>query len=463
MNTLLRSLLLERTCAGARFLPIAAMGMIGMLVAWTLYPASAVGAQPPNVVVVLSDDQAWTDYGFMGHEVIQTPHLDQLASRSLVLPRGYVTTSLCRPSLASIVTGLYPHQHGVVANDVDHRRRAVSDLPMRRRFHQHPSLVRMLVDHGYLAFQSGKWWEGSWQDGGFTDGMTHGDPNRRGRHGDEGLKIGRETMTPVLEFMDSAVAENRPFFLWYAPFMPHTPHNPPERLLQKYQTPGRPANVAKYFAMCEWFDESCGTLLDHLRQAGIEDNTMVVYVCDNGWAPVDKNAPNLPDGWWPDYAPRSKGAPYELGIRTPIMVSWPGKVESERSQDLASSIDLMPTILTACGITPPEGLPGIDLRDARTRAERKAVYGGVWSTHNAEVESPMSTLQYRWCVTDPWKLLLRHRGEDTTRYQVLHEWDTARTQLFDLSSDPAEQHNKAGEQADVVQRLSQQIDQEIPK
>ncbi len=72
---------------------------------------------PPNVVLIISDDQAWTDFGFMGHDVIQTPHLDELASQSLVFRRGYVPTALCRPSLASIITGLYAHQHRLTGND----------------------------------------------------------------------------------------------------------------------------------------------------------------------------------------------------------------------------------------------------------------------------------------------------------------------------------------------------------
>jgi hypothetical protein len=95
---------------------------------------------------------------------------------------------------------------------------------------------------------------GSFQDGGFTHGMTHGDPKRGGRHGDEGLSIGREGMQPVSDFLDLATQEKKPFLLWYAPFLPHTPHNPPKRLLEKHTRPGRAADVAAYYAMCDWFD-----------------------------------------------------------------------------------------------------------------------------------------------------------------------------------------------------------------
>ena len=77
----------------------------------------ASGEKPPNIVLIISDDQSWTDYGFMGHPSIQTPCLDKLARQSCLFTRGYVPTSLCRPSLATIITGLYPSQHGITGND----------------------------------------------------------------------------------------------------------------------------------------------------------------------------------------------------------------------------------------------------------------------------------------------------------------------------------------------------------
>ena len=248
-------------------------------------------AQPPNVVLILGDDQAWSDYGFMGHPDIKPPNLDNLAARSLVFQRGYVASPLCRPSLASMITGLFPFQHGVTGNDVDGRNnRAALDIPLRKQFHEHPSFIRMLTEHGYLAHQSGKWWEGSFRDGGFTHGLTHGDPKRGGRHGDAGLTIGRKGMHPVTDFIDHAVAKQKPFFIWYAPFLPHTPHNPPARLLDKYTKDGRASDVTKYYAMCEWFDETCGELLDHLDQADLTDNTLVLFICDNGWAATSTGA-----------------------------------------------------------------------------------------------------------------------------------------------------------------------------
>lgn len=419
----------------------------------------AQAAERPNVVLILSDDQAWTDYGFMDHPTIQTPHLDKLAERSLVFERGYVAAPLCRPSLASMVTGLYPFQHGVTGNDVDGRNnRAALDAPLRKEFHQHPSLVKRLVGNGYLAHQSGKWWEGSWQEGGFTHGMTHGDPKRGGRHGDVGLKIGRQGMQPIKDFIDTAVEAEKPFFVWYAPFLPHTPHNPPPRLLKKYTQAGRAPDVAKYYAMCEWFDETCGELLNYLDDKEVSENTIVLYICDNGWAARSTNADDPNQKNWKGFALRSKGSPYENGIRTPIMVSWPGRVKPQRVDDLAHAIDLFPTIAAATGMETPAHLPGINLLDPEARSKRDRVFGVTHSIHNITLGDPDDTQQYLWVVEEKWKLLLRFDGNDTTNYKNVHSWDRTPARLYNLQEDPHETKNLADEHPEVVARLKKVIE-----
>ena len=95
--------------------------LLVVLVVWGAYAAPrnvlAEAASRPNIVMIISDDQAWNDYGFMGHEKIKTPNLDKLAAESAVFKRGYVPTSLCRPSLMTMITGLYPHQNMITGND----------------------------------------------------------------------------------------------------------------------------------------------------------------------------------------------------------------------------------------------------------------------------------------------------------------------------------------------------------
>jgi arylsulfatase A-like enzyme len=149
---------------------------------------------------------------------------------------------------------------------------------MVKHLNEWPTLPKLLGQAGYASLQTGKWWLGDYSTGGFTAGMSKG-----GRHGDEGLDIGRKTMQPIQDFIAGARKESKPFFIWYAPLMPHDPHTPPERLLKKYRDKVPSVAVAKYWAMVEWFDESCGELFTCLEREGLAKDTIVVYVADNGW------------------------------------------------------------------------------------------------------------------------------------------------------------------------------------
>lgn len=423
-----------------------------------MFASHGAQAAQPNVVMIISDDQAWDDYGFMGHPHIQTPHLDKLAAESVVFKRGYVPTALCRPSLMTLATGHYASTHGVTGNDPSPKYApAGSEVYNERRaelisfIDRFDTLPELLGEKGYVSHQSGKWWEGNFKRGGFTAGMTRGFPEKGGRHGDDGLKIGREGLAQVTEFIDSAVDEQKPFMLWYAPFLPHTPHNPPERLLQKYSKPDLPLPVAKYYAMCEWFDETCGELIGHLEAAGVRENTLIVYVTDNGWIQApDKNG----------YAPRSKQTPYEGGIRTPIMFSWPGHLKPQDRSEVVSSIDIVPTILAAADARLPEDLPGLNLWPQMLNAEpieREAIFGEGFAHDIADVHQPEASLLYRWAIEGQWKLLLTYDGE-VNRYQSTHPRTEKGPQLFDLLQDPAEEKNLAREHPEVVARLAKRIE-----
>ncbi len=302
-------------------------------------------ADRPNIVLIISDDHAWTDYGFMKHPTIQTPNLDRLQSNSLCFTRGYVTSSLCCPSLASIITGKYPHQHKITSNDPprpkDMTREAFYKSPfftdgrerMNQLLEESNTLPMILGKQGYASLQTGKWWQGNFARGGFTEGMTKG-----GRHGDDGLKIGRETMEPIFSFVDKCTTNNTPFLVWYAPLLPHDPHTPPKRLLDKYKNQTDSLPVAKYWAMVEWFDETIGQLTEGLEQRKLMENTIIVYIADNGWI----QNPNSNQ-----YAPKSKQSPYDGGLRTPILIQWKNRIGPRVSNDLAQSIDIVPTLLTA--------------------------------------------------------------------------------------------------------------------
>ena len=145
-----------------------------LLIVATLMPGrvragAAPAAERPNVVLIISDDQGWGDFGFMGHEVIRTPNLDRLAADSAVFPNGYVPTSLCRASLASLMTGLYGTQHKICCNDFPTEKDRSATHPFIKSV---PTVPRLLAEAGYASLQTGKFWEGHYSNAGFTDGMT---------------------------------------------------------------------------------------------------------------------------------------------------------------------------------------------------------------------------------------------------------------------------------------------------
>ncbi len=430
-------------------------------------PAGLQAASPtrPNVVFIISDDQGAGDYSFMGHPQIQTPHLDRLAAQSLTFPRGFVPTSVCCPSLASIVTGLYPHQHKVTANDpplasgANSKGGRGSSAELTAQWNAMldnvPTLPRLLAGAGYLSFQTGKWWHGDFSRGGFTHGMSQGT-----RHGDAGLTIGRESMKPIYDFIADSRRQEKPFFVWYAPMMPHTPHTPPDRLFQKYSAKTDSPHVARYWAMCEWFDETCGELLDYLEREKLAENTIVIYVTDNGWLQSPSAA---------KFAPKNKTTPFDAGHRTPLLVRWPGHIAPAKSTSLASSVDIVPTVLAALQLPAPEGLKGINLLDPHAVEARKHVFGEDFTIRSQTLDDPASNVLWRWVTDGRWRLILPRTFEAEAALKTIpsdkyllpylkQSLEVAQPMLFALDVDPSEQNNVAGKHPEIVSGLRSKLD-----
>ena len=394
----------------------------------------------------------------------------------MTFTRGYASAPLCSPSLASIITGLYAFQHGITGNDPvveyegekSYGRTAAPEevfpensYPVQRNkayktlasnFYKNKLITETLAEEGYISFQSGKWWVGSAEDAGFDQGMTHGDYKRGGRHGDEGLKIAREGFDPLFDFMDEADSLDQPFFIWYAPFLPHTPHNPPKELEEKYLKVAPSPHVARYWAMVDWFDQTTGQLLDHVQKKGWEDNTIIVYTCDNGWIQsIDSRR----------YAPRSKRAPHEGGIRTPVMFKYPGKIQPKLDKEhLVSNVDIVPTIHGLLGLE-EKNLPGINVLDEVELNTRKTVFAECYDHDIRNVQVPTETLLYQIAVEEDWKLILPNtdmvtKNADTQEENYVGYYSNA-IQLYNLSDDPMETTNVAAEHPEEVARLSQQI------
>ena len=423
---------------------------LGLLAVATL-PAASPATQP-NVLVIISDDQSWADYGFMGHPHIATPALDQLAAKSLTFTRGYTPVPLCRPSLASIVTGLYPHQHGVTGNDPALPDAGVNPQTARQNpkyarfyesiienFRSRPNFVRDLTSRGYRSLETGKWWEGDpVKTAGFSEAMTVGTA-KGDRHGGIGLEIGRQGLAPITDFITRSGAQ--PWLVWYAPMLPHSPHTPPVDLLAKYQKLAPTEAVARYWASVEWFDRTCGELLGFLDKNSLRENTIVIYTTDNGWL----QNPDVVNR----FAARSKLTPYEGGHRTPIMISWPGRVAPRLDREhLANNVDIWPTLAALLKTPLPKNLPGLDLTDAKSVARRTATYGEQYANHIADIAAPTRSLEHRWIIDGWFKLIMpdpRNRPG-------------AATELYDLQSDPWEKTDLAAQQPERVRELAKKLD-----
>jgi uncharacterized sulfatase len=199
---------------------------------------------------------------------------------------------------------------------------------------------------------------------------------------------------------------------------------------------------ARYWGNIERFDETCGQLFEELDKRGLSENTVIVYVTDNGWIQSQDN---------PRYAPRSKQSQYDGGLRTPIMIRWPGKIKPDRNDThLANSVDILPTLLGVAGISPPDSLPGINLLDKEAVADRKAIYGECFTHDIVDLDRPEKSLRFRWLIEGNWKLIVAQPGEETG------------VELYNIIDDPHEERNLATEQPQRVGEMLPKLDAWYP-
>jgi uncharacterized sulfatase len=264
--------------------------------------------------------------------------------------------------------------------------------------------------------------------------MTKGE-----RHGDVGLDIGRKTMKPIYDFIATARRDNKPFFVWYAPMMPHDPHNPPQRLFDKYAAVAPSPQVAKYWGMVEWFDETVGELLKHLDDQQLSDNTIVLFVTDNGWITDPKTG---------TYAPKSKQSQYDGGVRTPIMIRWPGHIKPRRSDALATSLDIAPTLLASANLQRTPQMSGINLLDEPSVVARKKIFGECFMQDSVEPDNPAASLKWRWMIDGHLKLIVPDH----------HNRPQDKVELYDLAADPHEEHNVASTHSSEVKAMRGVLD-----
>jgi len=412
-------------------------------------PRADGSARPPNVLLVVTDDQGYGDLGFHGNRQIRTPRLDGLARESARF-RSFHVSPVCSPTRASLMTGRYNYRTGVVDT-------------FRGRSLMHPdevTLAERLASAGYRTGIFGKWHLGDNAplraiDQGFGEalvcrggGLGQGfEPPGGGSYFDPILTHnGREERArgycsdifadATIRFVEAD--PSRPFFAYLAFNAPHDPLEVPARDLEAYR--GEPIDEAtrRVYAMVSNLDANLGRVLDRLEALGLARDTIVVFLSDNGPASARFNA---------DLRGR-KGSVHDGGIRVPCFVRWPGVIEQGREiGPIAAHVDLMPTLLAASGVGPPEGvkLDGLDLLPL---LKGEAV---AW---------PERTLYFQW-----------HRGDApesgrafaarSPRFKLAQPLGvepgplppSARLELFDMLADPLEKHDIADAHPEVVAGL----------
>lgn len=394
--------------------------------------AFAQAASGPNVILIITDDQGYGDLSSHGNPTLRTPHLDRLAAQSVELTNFYVNP-VCSPTRASLMTGRYSYRSGVWETYLGGEVMRSDEV----------TLAELLQERGYRTAIIGKWHLGEvypWvpKEEGFQHGLYF-------RHGnipfyfDAVLESDlqpiqtRGYITDVLT--DAAIQflekrSNQPFFLYLAYNAPHYPLQLPEKYLQPFRKEGVSETIAKVYGMIACLDDSVGRLLSKLEKIKLAQNTIVLFMSDNG--PQD---PRYNAG-----LRGLKGGVYEGGIRVPFFARWPGKFSAGRKiAEPAAVIDLMPTILDFCGMSQPQGL---DLDG--------------WSLKPL-LQGEIAALPDRFLFLH-WQRQMQPRpypngAVRNRRYKLVNG-----SELYDLLSDPGEQKNVAEQNPELVSDLRRRYD-----
>lgn len=444
---------------------------------FALLVPGARAADRPNVVLVVTDDQGYGDLGAHGNPIVRTPNLDAMAKRSAVLTNFYVSP-VCTPTRASLMTGRYNYRTRAIDT---YRGRAMMDPG-------EVTVARLLRDAGYATGIFGKWHLGDTyplraMDKGFDEALVHrgggigqpsDPPGGEGKYADPVLfRNGKQVamkgyctdvyFSEGMKWADSAADKGKPFFLYLATNAPHAPYTdvPPDKLAyyQKQdisperfpKTDGHapPAKLnadtlARVYAMIENIDDNVGRLFAWLDRRKLTENTLVIFITDNGPATVGYNA---------GYRGH-KSDVYEGGLRSPFFAHWPKRLKAGTKVDrIAAHIDVLPTLLDACGVAPPKGLK-IDGLDLLPLLEGRA---GDWpdralffQAHRGDEPVPYHNCAVR---AQEWKLV---RNSGFGREKPADEKPAF--ELFDMKADPFEKSDVAAKHPEVVARLKKDYD-----
>jgi len=409
---------------------------------------AAAEAQRPNVVLVITDDQGYGDVAAHGNTMIRTPNLDKLYGQSVRLTDFHVDPT-CSPTRSALMSGRYSTRTGVWHTIMGRSLMSTDEV----------TLAELFKSGGYRTGMFGKWHLGENFplrpiDQGFDEAFYHGGggvgqgPDYWGndyfddtyfRNGKPEKVTGYCTdvwFANALDFIERN--KDRPFFAYLSTNAPHGPYLVDEKYSQPYVEKGVPEPMAQFYGMIANIDENMGKLMGKLRDWGLEENTILIFMTDNGSAAGWRGKPKKPGGWSGFNAGMrgGKGSEYDGGHRVPLFIRWPaGKIGGGRDVDqLTAHVDVQPTLAELCGLTRPDGpkLDGASLAGL-LRGDTQSLRDRTLFVHSQRIPYPE---KWRKCavMTERWRLI---NGKE----------------LYDIQADPGQQNDLADQQADVVEQL----------
>ncbi len=438
---------------------------------------SVARARQPNIIVLLADDLGYGELGCQGNPQIPTPHIDSIAKNGVRFTQGYVTGPNCSPSRAGLLTGKIPTRFGYEFNPIGARNEDPAiGLPGKEI-----TLAEMLHDVGYTTALIGKWHQGGTaayhpQRHGFDEffGFTHEGhyfvpPPYRGvttmlrRKSLPGNQKGRWTGRnliytthmghnepdydannpivrggqPVVEseyltdaFTREAVDfidrhSDKPFLLYLAYNAVHSPLQGADKYMQQFESIEDPHRRI-FAAMLANLDDSVGAVLNQIEKSGLQEETLIFFLSDNGGPTRELTSSNLP-------LRGEKSHMYEGGMRVPMMVKWEGQIPKGKTYEKpVSSMDIFATSANLAGAQVQHEIDGVDLMPYLLGKKETAPHEQLFWR-----QGPRSALRYK-----NWKLVNMYRNEKKPQWE-----------LYDLDADLREQHDLAGEKPDLLNSL----------
>ncbi len=428
--------------------------------------AKLLAQDKPNVIIMMTDDQGYGDLGMHGNPYLKTPNIESLAKEGIEMTQ-FLTYPNCASTRAGLLTGRYPYRTGVVGvTQVDHFMNA-SEV----------TLAEILRDNGYRTGIFGKWHLGDNHpmrptDQGFEETLVH----KSGGIGQAAGPAGNTYFDPILEhnniskkfegycddiFTDAALDfignENKgPFFAYLATNLPHFPLEVPENRADPYRKMGLHKDNAKTYGMIANIDVNIGRVLTKLKELGIENNTIVIFLSDNG--PRQRRTKNdVYPGRWVANLRGTKTSVYEGGIRVPFFVRWPDKLSGgNKVSNMGTVLDIFPSVLDAAQITPPANIridgtsllplwEGNSLKDSDREFIVQMHYGPTVFKY---MHFAVRTQEYKLVSPHDFPHGLVHQPTDHVLENVLQNLE-----LYDIENDPSERINLADQHPDIVENL----------